>query len=71
MMTSIANATAGARAADTSGLSRPQPAEIPAPVDIVQPHDPGIIDASIPTFFVGRGPDGFWLARGRRPTVDY
>jgi hypothetical protein len=28
-----------------------------------QPLDPGIISASIPTFFVGRDRDGFWLAR--------
>ncbi len=28
-----------------------------------QPLDPTVINASIPTFFVGRNRDGFWLAR--------
>ena len=28
-----------------------------------QPLDPAIVDASIPTFFVGRNGDGFWIAR--------
>ena len=28
-----------------------------------QPLDPAVIDASIPTFFVGRNHDGFWIAR--------
>jgi len=28
-----------------------------------QPLDPGVVDASIPTFFVGRNRDGFWVAR--------
>ena len=28
-----------------------------------QPLDPGIVNASIPTFFVGRNRDGFWIAR--------
>jgi hypothetical protein len=28
-----------------------------------QPLDPGVVDASIPTFFVGQSRDGFWLAR--------
>jgi len=27
------------------------------------PLDPGVVSASIPTFFVGRDRDGFWLAR--------
>ena len=27
-----------------------------------QPLDPAVINASIPTFFVGRDRDGFWLA---------
>jgi hypothetical protein len=42
-----------------SGSSRPRPAR-PKPF---QPLDPGIVDASIPTYFVGRNRDGFWLAR--------
>jgi hypothetical protein len=28
-----------------------------------QPLDPGILDASIPAFFIGRDGDGFWVAR--------
>ena len=28
-----------------------------------QPLDPGVVSASIPTFFVGRNRDGFWIAR--------
>jgi hypothetical protein len=28
-----------------------------------QPLDPGIVNASIPAFFIGRDRDGFWLAR--------
>jgi hypothetical protein len=28
-----------------------------------QPLDPGIVNASIPTFFVGRNRDGFWIVR--------
>jgi hypothetical protein len=28
-----------------------------------QPLDPGVVNASIPIFFVGRNRDGFWIAR--------
>src|ERR1019366_118385 len=28
-----------------------------------QPLDPGIVNASIPAFFIGRNKEGFWLAR--------
>jgi hypothetical protein len=28
-----------------------------------QPLDPNVVNASIPTFFVGRNRDGFWIAR--------
>jgi hypothetical protein len=38
----------------------PKPAASPA---CFQPLDPGIINAAIPAFFVGRNRDGFWLAR--------
>jgi hypothetical protein len=31
-----------------------------------QPLDPGVVNASIPTFFVGRNRDGFWIARDAR-----
>jgi hypothetical protein len=47
-------------AREFSGPQAPEPSNAPA---CFQPLDPGIIDASIPTFFVGRDPDGFWLAR--------
>ena len=28
-----------------------------------QPLDPGVLNASIPAFFIGQDSDGFWLAR--------
>ena len=31
--------------------------------ELFQPLDPDILNASIPTFFVGRDRDGFWLIR--------
>lgn len=37
-----------------------KPAKAPA---CFQPLDPGVVNASIPTFFVGRNNDGFWIAR--------
>ena len=46
-----------------SGFSKPQ-ASNPAPSQTcLQPLDPGVLNASIPAFFVGRDNDGFWLAR--------
>lgn len=45
------------------GFSRPRPARLaplPAPF---QPLDPAVINASIPTFYIGRSRDGSWLAR--------
>ncbi len=45
---------------------RPQYARLQASPKPLQPLDPGVIDASIPTFFIGRDPDGFWLARDAR-----
>lgn len=45
------------------GFAKPlasKPATSPA---CFQPLDAGIINASIPAFFVGRNRDGFWLAR--------
>ena len=45
------------------GFSRPQPATLPALPTLFQPLDPTVVSASIPTFFVGRNRDGFWLAR--------
>jgi hypothetical protein len=37
-----------------------QPAAVTAPF---QPLDPGIVNETIPAFFIGRNQDGFWLAR--------
>jgi hypothetical protein len=34
-----------------------------APPAPFQPLDPGVLNASIPAFFIGRDGDGFWLAR--------
>lgn len=44
------------------GFSR-QPTRLQALPTPFQPLDPGVVDASIPTFYVGRNRDGFWLAR--------
>jgi hypothetical protein len=45
------------------GFSK-QPASKPAASETCfQPLDPSVVSASIPTFFVGRNRDGFWLAR--------
>jgi hypothetical protein len=38
----------------------PTRAALPTPF---QPLDPGILNASIPAFYIGRDSDGFWLAR--------
>jgi hypothetical protein len=43
-----------------SGQPPMRPETLPAPF---QPLDPSVVDASIPTFFVGQNRDGFWLAR--------
>jgi hypothetical protein len=45
------------------GFSGSQALKPSASPSCFQPLDPGIISASIPTFFVGRDRDGFWLAR--------
>ena len=34
-----------------------------SPAALFQPLDPNILSASIPTFFVGRNRNGFWLTR--------
>jgi hypothetical protein len=41
----------------------PETAKPLVPPTLFQPIDPGVVSASIPTFFVGRDRDGFWLAR--------
>jgi hypothetical protein len=45
------------------GFSKPRAATPSNPPACFQPLDPGVVNASIPTFFVGRNRDGFWLAR--------
>jgi hypothetical protein len=50
-------------------LTYPNFSEPPAPKSsttarsLFQPLDPGVLNASIPAFFIGRNKDGFWLAR--------
>jgi hypothetical protein len=46
-----------------SGFSGPSVSKPVASPACFQPLDPGVVSASIPTFFVGRNQDGFWLAR--------
>jgi len=49
-----------------SGFSGPQASKpLPSPL-CFQPLDPGILNASIPAFYIGRDADGFWLARDAR-----
>jgi hypothetical protein len=45
------------------GFSGSQALKPSASPSCFQPLDPGVISASIPTFFVGRDRDGFWFAR--------
>jgi hypothetical protein len=44
-------------------LSKSQAAKPATSPMCFQPLDPAVISASIPTFFVGRNRDGFWVAR--------
>ena len=47
-----------------SAFSESQARQSPKPPAArFQPLDPDIVSASIPTFFIGRDHDGFWLAR--------
>ena len=41
-------------------LPADQPETVAAPF---QPLDPGIVNETIPAFFIGRNQEGFWLAR--------
>jgi hypothetical protein len=44
--------------------ARTLPAEEPAGLTTkFQPLDPGIVNAAIPAFFIGRNKEGFWVAR--------
>jgi hypothetical protein len=49
-----------------SGFSGPQASTPSASPSCFQPLDPGILNASIPAFYIGRDADGFWLARDAR-----
>lgn len=54
------SADAVAQDSQRAGLAPDQPATAATPF---QPLDPGIVNASIPAFFIGRNQEGFWLAR--------
>ena len=45
------------------GFQKPQASKPATSPTCFQPLDAGVINASIPAFFVGRNRDGFWLAR--------
>lgn len=47
-------------------FSRAQPARLSTLPTPFQPLDASILDTSIPTFYIGRNRDGFWLARDVR-----
>jgi hypothetical protein len=50
-----------------SGILPPdQPTTATAPF---QPLDPGIVNAAIPAFFIGRNREGFWLARDAKGKI--
>ena len=62
------NATAAGRTMITMslaypGLTKPPASKAATSPPCFQPLDPGVINASIPAFFVGRNRDGFWFAR--------
>jgi hypothetical protein len=56
--------SANALAQDSAGLAADQAAAAP-----FQPLDPGIVNASIPAFFIGRNKEGFWLARDAKGQI--
>jgi len=56
----LRSANAVARDNRRAGLAPDQPATAATPLE---PLDPGIVNASIPAFFIGRNREGFWLAR--------
>jgi hypothetical protein len=49
-----------------SGFSESQASKPSASPSCFQPLDPGILNAAIPAFYIGRDADGFWLARDAR-----
>jgi hypothetical protein len=44
-------------------FSEPQAPKSSTATTLFQPLDPGVLNESIPAFFIGRNADGFWLAR--------
>ncbi|MGO8909453.1 MAG: hypothetical protein ACLQDM_09050 [Bradyrhizobium sp.] len=54
------SANAVAQDSQRAGLMPDQPATVGTPF---QPLDPSIVNAAIPSFFIGRNHEGFWLAR--------
>jgi hypothetical protein len=48
-----------------SGFLGTQASQLSTP-SCFQPLDPGILNAAIPAFYIGRDADGFWLARDAR-----
>jgi hypothetical protein len=54
------SANAVAQDNQRAGLAPDQPATA---TTLFQPLEPGIVNASIPAFFIGRNQEGFWLAR--------
>jgi hypothetical protein len=55
-------------AAITFSTAHP-PAESPTVIAEFQPLDPGIVNAAIPAFFIGRNKEGFWVARDARGRI--
>jgi len=53
---------------DRQGV-RPAPEPRTVVTTPFQPLDPGVLNASIPAFFIGRNEDGFWLARDVKGTI--
>ena len=47
----------------------PPPAGSPTVIAQFQPLDPGIVNAAIPAFFIGRNKEGFWVARDARGRI--
>ena len=58
------NRSAGPTKPD-GGHARILPTEAPAAkvTTNFQPLDPGVVNAAIPAFFIGRNKEGFWIAR--------
>jgi hypothetical protein len=55
-------------AAITFSTAHP-PAESLTVIAQFQPLDPGIVNAAIPAFFIGRNKEGFWVARDAKGRI--